>query len=165
MRTLKNTNGMLAFGAGVILLAVAVPAAADHHESGDKKFTFESARVTPVTVGGISPTGAPYGGNYLTGTSKAKYENGKMTTSKYTCISMTQPPNDSIFKAHMMCDVVEADGTFTVVMGCQFLKADGSDMSCLGGMQGKTGVYKGRNGSMTNHSTGSKASGTGQWFN
>jgi hypothetical protein len=165
MRTLKNTNGFLTFGAAAILLAAAVPAAADHHEGGDNKFTFESTSEAPVSVGGISPTGARYGGNYLTGTSKAKYENGKMTTSKYTCISMTQPPTDAIFKVHMMCDVDEAGNTFTAVMGCQFLKADGSEMSCIGGMQGKTGAYKGRSGSMTNHSTGSKASGTGQWFN
>jgi hypothetical protein len=146
------------------LKLVAVLACLASSNANAETFTFESQMDgPPMSVGGARPDGSSYGGSYFTGTSQGITSAGGKTKSKYACVSMTTPPTDSIFKMHSICDVTTAEGDYTAVFGCDILAA--TEVSCVGGIYGKTGVYKGRRGSITNHGKGPKSSGTGQWIN
>ena len=127
-------------------------------------FTFESQNDAPATVGGVGADGAPFGGAYWTGKSNATFADGRKTTSTTKCISMSQPPRDSIFMMHGACDIVSNDGTFSALMGCNFVDKAGTETSCVGGLVGKTGAYAGRRGTLTVHGKGAAAKGTGQWL-
>ncbi len=127
-------------------------------------FTFESQMDgPPVSVGGTRADGSSYGGSYFTGTSQGTTSTGGKTKTKFVCVSMTTPPTDSVFKMHSICNVSATDGDYSVVFGCDILGP--TENSCVGGLYGKTGVYKGRRGSLTNHAKGGKSTGTGQWIN
>lgn len=126
-------------------------------------FTYKSTANPPaMTVGGVAPDGRPFGANGFSGTSEAMM-NGKAMSSSFKCIEMTQPANDQIFNAHMMCDVVAADGTYTSAWGCTILGKD--EQSCVGRLLGQTGAYAKRSGSITGHAKGMMSTGTGQWDN
>ena len=143
---------------------IAILAFASGGAANAESFTFESQMdAPPVSVGGARADGSRYGGNYFTGTSAGTASNGTKTQTKYTCISMTTPPTDSIFKMHSICDVTSNEGNYAVVLGCDILGPE--ENSCIGGMYGKTGIYKGRRGNITTHGKGAKGNGTGQWIN
>lgn len=126
-------------------------------------FTYKSTANPPaMTVGGTAPDGRSFGANGFSGTSDATM-GGKTMTSSFKCIEMTQPANDQIFNAHMMCDVAVADGTYTSAWGCTIVGKD--EQSCVGRLIGLTGVYAKRFGTITGHAKGTMSSGTGQWDN
>ena len=143
---------------------IAILAFATGSAASAESFTFESQLdAPPVSVGGARADGSRYGGNYFTGTSVGTVSNGTKTKTKYTCVSMTTPPTDSIFKMHSICDVSSAEGDYTAVLGCDILGPE--ENSCVGGIYCKTGAFKGRRGNLTTHGKGAKGNGTGQWIN
>jgi hypothetical protein len=127
-------------------------------------FTYVSTATTTKTVGGIGPTGTDYMGGYAEGTSKVVREDGTKLKASYVCVSTGQPGNSKIFDVHMACDITAEDGTFSMVAGCQIMNEDGGEMSCVGGMQGKTGAYEGRSGNLSQHAKDGTSKGSGQWF-
>ncbi|MEP0190498.1 MAG: hypothetical protein ABJP70_07745 [Erythrobacter sp.] len=127
-------------------------------------FTFTSQASSNVTVGSDGTGLNPYSGSYLTGTSETAFANGTNTAGNYTCVSMTQPPTDSLFDAHMLCDVTDSQGSYSVTFGCTIIDAATVNWSCIGGLYGKSGAYEGRRGTLTNHTVGDAATGTGQWY-
>jgi hypothetical protein len=128
-----------------------------------QSFTFQSQADNPaMSVSSTGPDGKPYGASAVAGTGETSWADGKKSKYSYKCISMSQPPRDAIFMAHMMCDVTAPDGTFAVTFGCNAMSAD--EMGCVGGLSGKSGAYSGRRGSLTSHGKANKSNGTGQWY-
>ena len=143
--------------AAIMLVASATAASA-------QSFTFEATDDGQgTTVGATRPDGSPFGARMWTGKSIGDM-GGRKTSTTYTCISMSQPPNDSIFQAHAVCDVTAPDGTYSLLMGCNFRNKDATIGSCLGGSFGKTGAYVGKAGTVTVYTKAGKTTGTGQWF-
>ena len=128
-----------------------------------QSFTFESPPAEPVIVGGVGSSGAEYFASHWSGKTKVKDEDGTTYDSSYTCISMTQPPNSNIFASNVVCDMHSPKGTASLVFGCVPLNAEKTSMNCMGGMSGKTGSYKDRNGTISSHNTPTGTTGTGQW--
>jgi len=126
-------------------------------------FTFVSTSEAPVTLGATTPEGS-VAGAYWTGASTATQADGTVNKSTFTCVSTSQPPRDSIFMVHGVCDGTGAEGDYTVYSGCNIMDADAGEMSCVGGLIGKSGEYEGRRGVLTIHSKGGDSVGTGQWF-
>ena len=131
-----------------------------------QSFTYESSQTKSTAVGGVGSTGTEAMGAYVEGKSKVVNADGTKIKTSFVCVSMASPINSKIFDAHMACDVTDSTGTFSLVIGCQMMNKDGSKTSCVGGMKGKTGVYKDRNGNLSQYSTDSNgnAKGSGQWF-
>jgi hypothetical protein len=132
--------------------------------SAESFTTSGKATMAPVQVGGMSADGRPYGANYWTGSTDAVWASGKKTKSTDTCISMSQPPNDSVFMIHVMCEVKDENGTFDAIFGCSPLNRDATSLTCYGGLMGKTGAYQGKRGSMTSYGSAAGTKGSGQWF-
>lgn len=128
-----------------------------------QSFTFESKNDPGTTVGATAPDGSAIMGVYGTGTSTVTWPDGKKTVDKYTCVSMTQPPHNTIYAVHMICDGKSAGGDYAVVAGCQFMNAQRTELGCSGGLWGKTGSYAGRRGGITWGGSNSASSGVGQW--
>ena len=103
-------------------------------------------------------------GAYWTGASTVTMADGSVNESTFTCVSTSQPPRDSIFMVHGVCDGTGADGDYTVYSGCNIMDPEAGEMSCVGGLIGKSGNYAGRRGVLTIHSKGGASAGTGQWF-
>lgn len=143
-----------AISGALLAVATAAPAAA-------QTFTFQSDGKPSTTIVIPGPDGKPYGAAVVNGSGATTYADGKKASYTYTCISMSQPPRDSIFQSHMMCDVTTPDGMFAATFGCNNMSAD--EMGCIGGLTGKSGAYANRRGAVTSHGKGSKSSGTGQW--
>ena len=125
-------------------------------------FTFSSTSETPTTVGATTPQGS-VAGAFWTGTSTTTYADGTEAKSTFTCVSTSQPPRDSIFMVHGICDGAGEDGNYTVYTGCNFMDAENTVMSCVGGLIGKTGDLAGRTGTLTIYSKDGTSTGTGQW--
>ncbi len=143
---------------------IAIMCVATATAASAQTFTFEATDDgQATTVGAARPDGTPFGARVWTGKSIADMGGRKISTT-YTCMSMTQPPNDSIFQAHAMCDVTAPDGTYSLLMGCNFQNKEATIGSCLGGSFGKTGAYVGKTGNMAIYTKAGKATGTGQWF-
>jgi hypothetical protein len=128
-----------------------------------QNFTFDSAANPATTVGGPGANGAIAVATHWTGTSTATWADGKKTTDKYTCISMTQPSNDKVFDMHVMCDATGPNGNYSSVWGCQFTSKDMLSTGCVGGLTGRTGTYAGRGGTITFMGRSGNGSGTGTW--
>lgn len=158
-RTLRN-RAVSAAVAACALIAAGVA----HAQPAADTFVFASKSSSRVLLGSDGTGPNPYSGAYLTGTTKATMADGSTRTANYTCISMTQPPSGKIFDLHMLCDATDSDGTYSAVMGCTIIDAATANFSCIGGLYGKTGAYKGRGGTLTNHAIGDSATGTGQWY-
>ncbi|HAE27385.1 MULTISPECIES: hypothetical protein [Hyphomonas] len=126
-------------------------------------FTFQSTSEEPTTVGATTPEGS-VAGAYWTGASTVTMADGSVNESTFTCVSTSQPPRDSIFMVHGVCDGTGADGDYTVYSGCNIMDPEAGEMSCVGGLIGKSGNYAGRRGVLTIHSKGGASAGTGQWF-
>lgn len=140
----------------ILLAALAVSSAAN-----GQTFTFNSTATPPSTVvGGVAPDGRAFGAQAFSGTSDIMMD-GKASKSAFKCITMTQPANDQVFNAHMMCDVAAPDGNFTSAWGCTIAGKD--ELSCIGRMLGQTGVYAKRYGTISSHGKGQMSYGTGQW--
>ena len=126
-------------------------------------FTFQSTSEEPTTVGATTPEGS-VAGAYWTGASTVTMADGSVNESTFTCVSTSQPPRDSIFMVRGVCDGTGADGDYTVYSGCNIMDPEAGEMSCVGGLIGKSGNYAGRRGVLTIHSKGGASAGTGQWF-
>ena len=147
---------------GVALAASMLVASAT--AASAQSFTFEATEDGgATTVGGARPDGTSFGGRMWKGKSVADVGGRKISTT-FTCVSLSQPPNDSIFPAHAVCDVTAPDGTYSLLMGCNFHNKEGTIVSCLGGSFGKTGSYVGKAGNMSLYTKAGKTTGTGQWF-
>ncbi len=147
---------------GVAFAAIMLAASAT--AASAQSFTFDATDDgAAVTVGGARPDGSPFGGRMWKGKSVGDI-GGKKVSTTYTCVSLSQPPNDSIFSAHAVCDVTAPDGTYSLLMGCNFHNKEATIVSCLGGSFGKTGAYVGKAGNITLYTKGGKTTGTGQWF-
>ncbi len=149
--------------AALAIIGATVPTAA-MAQSGDVTFTFTSTSNTPTMLGGNGKNGVPYSGMHWTGSSTGKTSTGATTKTSFSCVMMTQPPRDSLFEAHMLCDVTAADGGYSATMGCSFMDQTRQEASCIGGLYGTSGAYAGRRGSITNHAKGGTSTGTGSWF-
>lgn len=145
--------------AGALVFALAVPATAMA-----QSFTFKSTSNAQNMLGGDGKNGVPYSGGHWTGSSTGVMSDGTKTNTTFKCVMMTQPPRDSLFETHMLCDIVASNGTYSATMGCQFVNPSAQEVSCIGGLYGTGGIYAGRRGSITNHAKGSASTGTGQWF-
>jgi len=128
------------------------------------KFTFHSSSNTETVVGGDGTGPNSFAASYITGTTSTAYATGETRNGKYKCISMTQPPNDKLFDMHMLCDVNDKKGSYSATFGCTIIDAATNNFSCVAGLYGNSGAYAGRRGTVTNHTVGSKATGTGQWY-
>jgi hypothetical protein len=128
-------------------------------------FTFQAQDKDGVSVGTIDRNGQPMGGRYTNGTSNVTWADGKKTSDSYSCIALSQPPRDSVFMSHSICDASNSSGSYTAVWGCNFMDKERTEMSCVGGLYGKTGAYAGRGGTITFHGKGGVGTGTGQWNN
>ena len=130
-----------------------------------QNYTYVAQNGKTVATGGIAPDGTPFGGQFLTGSQTVTAAGGKMVTESYTCIGTTQPPRDSVFMFNSICDATGPNGDYSVVWGCNFLNRERTNLSCVGGLVGKTGSYASRRGTVTYHGVDGKGSGTGQWIN
>ena len=83
-------------------------------------FTFQSTSEEPTTVGATTPEGS-VAGAYWTGASTVTMADGSVNESPFTCVSTSQPPRDSIFMVHGVCDGPGADGDYTVYSGCNIM--------------------------------------------
>jgi len=129
-----------------------------------QNFTYESSANDPLIVGGIGPSGNDYLGAYWTSENTTQLDDGTTRKSNSVCVSMRQPPNNQIFDSHIACEVTVSDGTFSAVFGCTLLDAKTNEMSCVGGLRGKSGAYKGKMGTITNYVKNGSSKGTGQWY-
>ena len=102
-------------------------------------------------------------GVHVTNTGRTTWADGTVTTDTGECVGMGQPPNDSLFQAHQICNVEGKEGSFTVLMGCNPDPTNEGAMGCVGQMWGKTGIYKGRGGGITMYAKDGKGHGAGQW--
>lgn len=141
-------------------LAIALLGATTAHA---QPFTFKSPPSDAKVIGGVGADGTDYIGAQWSGTSDVKNADGTSYKSSHTCMSMTQPPNGRIFESHVICDMNSAKGNASMVFGCIPLNAEKTEMNCMGGMTGKSGSYKGRNGTISVHITPTGSNGTGQW--
>jgi hypothetical protein len=126
-------------------------------------FTWESTNEPGTAVGTTRADGVPFMGLMWKGKSDTMM-GGKKIASTFTCISMSQPENDSIFNSHVICDVSASDGNYTLIGGCTPQDKAMTKTSCVAGLYGKTGVYAGKRGNLTSLGSNTAASGTGQWF-
>ncbi len=161
MKKLTLTSTLSGIIAALAMIGATAPAFA---QSGDTTFTFSSTSNAPTMLGGNGKNGVPYSGMHWTGNSTGKTSTGATTKTSFSCVMMTQPPRDSLFESHMLCDVTAPDGEYSATMGCQFINQATNEASCIGGLYGTSGAYAGRRGTITTHAKGSASSGTGQWF-
>lgn len=152
-KILGNAGRLVAFGLASGLFCAGAFA---------QTFTFSSTSETPTTVGATTPQGS-VAGAYWTGTTTTTYADGTKGESSFKCVSTSQPPRDSIFMVHGVCDGASEDGNYTVYTGCNFMDAEMTTMSCVGGLIGKSGDLAGRTGTLTIYSKDSTSTGTGQW--
>lgn len=146
------------------LFAVAVVAAAFASTPAQAgTFTWESTNDPAMSVGTTRPDGVPFVGLMWKGKSDTSM-GGKKVASTFTCISTSQPENDSIFSSHVICDVSASDGNYTLIGGCTPQDKAMTKTSCVAGLYGKSGSYTGKRGNLTSFGSGTAASGTGQWF-
>ena len=127
--------------------------------------TFQTTQTSVVNTGAPVPGGAPIAGVYQTGTQVITSADGKKVTETFTCIGTTQPPRDAVFQFSSVCDSTGPNGDTSSVWGCNFVSMERNEISCVGGVIGKTGAYTGRRGTMTYHGVNGSGSGTGQWYN
>jgi hypothetical protein len=124
---------------------------------------YEVNNDTTVRVGGVGTDGGSYVGSYLTSNAVTTNADGSKLKSTSKCVSMMQPPNGSIFAVHLACDVTRKAAVYSVAAGCNFMNKENTEISCVGRLKGKAGELEGRTGSVTWHSKGGIAKGTGQW--
>ena len=143
------------------LLALSVPFGSTGAQAAT--FTWESTNEPGTSVGTTRPDGVPFMGLMWKGKSDTMM-GGKKVASTFTCISMSQPENNTVFNSHVICDVSASDGNYTLIGGCTPQDKAMTKTSCVAGLYGKTGAYAGKRGNLTSLGSNIAASGTGQWF-
>ncbi|TNE34714.1 MAG: hypothetical protein EP350_01385 [Alphaproteobacteria bacterium] len=119
---------------------------------------------TYTTKGGPAKTvgTAEYQGSYQEGTSVVTFSDGSTSKESWTCIGTSQPPNGKIFDFHFACDATGDAGSYSMIFGCNNGEAEGAQ-GCVGGLNGKTGKYEGKNGATTWAGVNGNGMGTMQW--
>lgn len=135
---------------GVIVIAFSASTA--HAQS----FTYTAKNSASSQIGDI--------GTQSKGEVKFTYASGKKETGTYECVSMKSPKNSKMFYFHLSCQTKVNDGSFSLIYGCDDLKAKGADVSCIGEMKGKTGAYKNKQGNLSQYEKNGEIIGSGQWF-
>ena len=128
-------------------------------------FTFQATQTKAVSTGAAAPDGSMIGGLYSTGSQVITMADGKRVTESYTCIGSTQPPRDAVFQFSTVCDSTGPSGDTSSVWGCNFVNRERTEVSCVGGLIGRTGSYAGKRGTVTWHGVNGNGPGTGQWIN
>lgn len=105
---------------------------------------------------------ANYQGSYQEGTSVVSKSDGTTVNENWTCIGVSQPPNAKIFDSHVVCEAKGAAGSYSMIFGCNNIGENGMQ-GCVGGLNGKTGSYEGKNGATTWSGTNGTGLGTMQW--
>jgi hypothetical protein len=133
-----------------------------------QSFTFDVVWEPVESVGGISgPNNSTrYGGGSVIGTYTTTFADGTTSEGSARCVGMRQP-HGSIFAIHLACTTTEAEGSASLIYGCNFLGEPGPEtpLGCVGTIEGKDGPFAGRWGALTMEwysATGSR--GTGQWY-
>jgi hypothetical protein len=147
----------------LILSAAALSLSASAAQA--QSFTFHATQTKAVTTGAPAPGGGAFAGVMSNGSQVVTLADGKKVTESYTCIGTTQPPRDSVFQFSTVCDSTGPNGDTSSVWGCNFISAERNEVSCVGGLVGKSGSYAGRRGTVTFHGTAGSGPGTGQWYN
>lgn len=112
-------------------------------------FSFTSSAEVTNQVMMTLPNGAVAGAVWVNGKSEATNSKRGKITSTFACGSSTNPPSD-LFHTRQFCEVTEEDGSaFGIFSGCNFLNKERSEQNCVGGLVGKTGVYKDRRGTIS----------------
>ncbi|MBL0001325.1 MAG: hypothetical protein IPO97_10240 [Sphingomonadales bacterium] len=107
-----------AFLAAIVAATTATAATA-------QTFTFQSMANAPaMAMSNKAPDGRTYGAAAFSGSGETTWADGKKSKYSFKCITMSQPPHNSIFMSHMMCDVAASDGNFFVTFGCNNMSAD-----------------------------------------
>ncbi len=152
-------------GISIIAGALALASGTAHAQT----FTYEITWGPVQSIGGMTgPDGPQYGGGMVEGTYTATYDDGTTDTGSVTCVGMDQP-DGGIFAIHLTCSITpdEEGASATSVYGCNFLGKPGPEtpLGCVGGMEGKTGPFAGRNGALTMEwYSETQSRGTGQWY-
>jgi hypothetical protein len=154
--TMHSLTKLALAGAALSLTATAAQA---------QSFTFQATQTKAIATGSTAPDGTPFGGVYSTGTQVIAMADGKKATESYSCIGTTQPPRDAVFQFSTICDSTGPNGDTSSVWGCNFISRERNEVSCVGGIYGKTGAYAGKRGTVTWHGLNGNGPGTGQWNN
>lgn len=125
-------------------------------------FTFEST-TTDQTMLGMAPGAGP-SGQHWTADVVTTFADGSTATSSTECVATSQPPNNSIFAMHGICEGSADSGTWASIMGCNPMGGGSMSMGCVGGLYGKTGDFEGMQGAFTAHVSGGTSHGTGEWY-
>lgn len=127
-----------------------------------QNFSFDAKRNEITPLGGIGPEGALYTGASYSGTYTAKFDGEKPTKGTYKCVVTSQPPG--LFQSHTACTMKQSDGSFTSAWGCNALNAEGTEMTCVGGLFGRSGRFEGLRGGAANHVKGADSEGVGHFY-
>lgn len=127
-------------------------------------FTFTSTSSDQTQIG-MAPGTGPNGATW-TSEGTVTFADGSVETTTSSCLSMSQPPNNSIFAMHGLCEGAGEMGGWTSIMGCNPMMDDSGRMTCVGGLYGTSGDLEGRSGgfNLVVHPNGGGAEGTGQWY-
>lgn len=150
----------LPLAAGVAMFAAA-PAAA-------QTFVFDVDWGPVESFPGLDgPDGAQYSGGSVSGSYSVTNADGSEDSGTVSCVG-TRQPSGGIFAIHLSCKATSSNGSMSsFVYGCNYLgePGPGTPISCVGGIQGRTGEVAGWRGALTMHwYSAEKATGTGQWF-
>ncbi|EAQ28248.1 hypothetical protein NAP1_11653 [Erythrobacter sp. NAP1] len=111
--------------------------------------------------------GPQYGGGMVSGTYSATNADGSADTGMVSCVGTGQPEG-GIFAIHLSCKATSSNGSSSsFAYGCNYVGEAGpnSPISCVGGIQGRSGDVEGWRGALTMYwYSAEKATGTGQWF-
>ena len=102
-------------------------------------------------------------GSFQDGTSIATYSDGSTRNETWTCIGVSESPNNKVFDMLFVCDHNSEVGSYMIKFGCNNLNADGL-RGCIGGIAGKSGIYEGKLGGATWSGTDGTGLGTIQWL-
>ena len=132
-----------------------------------QSFTYDIVWEPVESIGGMTgPDGPQYRGGVVSGKYTTTFEDGTVLRGDVRCVGMGQP-DGGIFRIHLTCSFSDGEASGTSVYGCNFLGEPGPDtpLGCVGGIEGKTGDFAGRRGSLTMEwYTDKNARGTGQWY-
>ena len=114
-------------------------------------FSFTSTSEVTSQVSIPLANGVMAGSAWIKGNSSRVSSKTGESTSTFVCASHTNRPSE-LYNLVNMCDVTEKDGgTFGILAGCNFLNKERTESNCIGGLFGKTGVYKDRRGTISWH--------------
>ena len=88
---------------------------------------------TYTTTGGPEKTTGTdqYQGSYQEGTMVVTFADGTKVNEKWTCIGVSQPPNDKIFDLHFACDASSNAGSYSMIFGCDNIGDGGMHLNLV----------------------------------